>query len=599
MFTKIKYKLLFYFLVLGIVPLVIFMVMEYYKNIEALKNRSFEQLKTVRGIKKREIESYFANTREALLLFSQSKVAIDAIKEFKVAFHSVKQSDVPANFKDNLNTYYKSEFKKNVLSPYLDTIQIERLLPHSAPGIFLQAQYLIGNKNLLKPHSYHTIHDRYHKALSDFMSYHGLYDLMLIDNETGHIVYSVDKEIDFGSSLLSDVHNESHLGKLFRAIRYNGISKQTILTDYERYLPSYLAPSSFMATAILDGNKQIGTLVFQIPIDKIDMITTNKKIWREEGLGETGECYIVGQDCRLRTNSRFILESPDSFFSEMKKNKYDSSELTKMKYYKSTILFPITCNKAIAKAQANQSGLEVVKDYRGKEVLNAYSNLNISDVKWTILAEMDTSEAFASIVSYQKRSILISVILIGVLLTSAYFISRSIFKPVQQLMQASLELGNGNLNVYVEIKTQDELRILGEAFNKAVKNLKENQEALLNNNQLLEEQTEEIATQSEKLAKLNTEILQNNSHLDKKVAERTEELRAINKKLMDYAFFNSHKLRGPVATILGLMNLIKISNSTEEKLKCLELMETATDNLDRVIHEIQLILESIQPNDEW
>jgi len=97
---------------------------------------------------------------------------------------------------------------------------------------------------------------------------------------------------------------------------------------------------------------------------------------------------------------------------------------------------------------------------------------------------------------------------------------------------------------------------------------------------------------------LNEEVMKANSQLDQKVAERTIELRRQNKKMLEYAFINSHKLRAPVATILGLMNLIRITDSVEEKLKCVELLGKSTDDLDRIIHQIQDILYDAEFRDE-
>jgi len=595
---KLKYKLFLYFVVLGIIPLLIITVVEYYNYVGALTNRSFDQLKTVRGIKKREVENYFSNAREEIALFAKSKAVIEAMNAFKKSFHKIQPQDLPNDYVGKLKTYYKEEFAVNVNSPDKDTINFASLTPTNPKSILLQTQYLIGNKTLYRPMEYHEVHNRFHGVLSEFMTTHGYYDLMLIDDETGHIVYSVDKEVDFATSLLTDAYSETNLAKLFRRIRYSGVAEQTILCDFERYLPSYLAPSSFMASPIFEGNKKIGTLIFQIPVDKIDAITTSKKIWREEGMGETGECYIVGKDCRLRTNSRFVIETPKKFFEMMRKNSYDPQLLAQMEFYKTTILFQMVCNESVVKSGALQTNVQTTNDYRGVEVLSAYAHLNIDNVDWSILAEMDTAEAFESVEVFKKKAYIIALGLILILITATYLISNSIYKPINLLVLGAKELGKGNLNVEVKIKTHDEFKSLADSFNKAVASLRENQNDILQNNQLLEEQKEEIEVQSERFRLLNEEVMKANSQLDQKVAERTIELRRQNKKMLEYAFINSHKLRAPVATILGLMNLIRITDSVEEKLKCVELLGKSTDDLDRIIHQIQDILYDAEFRDE-
>ncbi|MCX2742527.1 tetratricopeptide repeat protein [Mangrovivirga sp. M17] len=83
-----------------------------------------------------------------------------------------------------------------------------------------------------------------------------------------------------------------------------------------------------------------------------------------------------------------------------------------------------------------------------------------------------------------------------------------------------------------------------------------------------------------------------NQNLEKRVAERTRELEAKNEQLKEYAFINSHKLRAPVATILGLIHLLNknMINAFEEKeYNCR--LKKALDELDKVIREITITLE--------
>ena len=574
------------------------MIVESYYYTEALKSRAFDHLKTVRSIKKREVENCFSQMRQDLVLFAQSKVVIEAMNNFNRSFHSIDSNDLPLDYQGKLKSYYLSEFKQHVNSPDKDTIDFVSLIPQKPSSVLLQTQYLIGNKSPFKPLEYHSVHDRYHSLLSDFLALHEYYDLFLVDDKSGYIVYSVNKETDFATSLLSGAYANSNLGKLFRQIRYSGVSSQTILCDFERYLPSYLAPASFMAVPIFEDGKKTGTLILQLSADKIDAITTNKKVWREEGFGETGESYIIGKDCRFRTNSRFIIESPNRFYETMKRSGYDTSLLSQMKFYKTTILFPFHCSDVLTKTNASQTGLDIIKDYRGVEVLSAYTNLDIPDVNWSLLSEIDASEAFYFIAIYKNRTIIIATGILIVLLVAITFVSRSIYEPINELANGAKELGSGNMEIRVMVNTRDELKSLADSFNLAVVSLKRSQDEILEKNLLLQKQKEEIESQSESLRRLNEQMMEVNMHLDQKVAERTTELYRQNKKLREYSFINSHKLRAPFSTMLGLIYLIKITPSIEEKFKCMDLLEKTAVDLDKIIHEIKIILKEAEFKDE-
>ncbi|MDB5123245.1 MAG: sensor histidine kinase [Mucilaginibacter sp.] len=64
-----------------------------------------------------------------------------------------------------------------------------------------------------------------------------------------------------------------------------------------------------------------------------------------------------------------------------------------------------------------------------------------------------------------------------------------------------------------------------------------------------------------------------------------EKIRSQQKKLEDIAAIQSHEVRGPVCTIMGLMSLIKSENYADEK-EYLMLLEITTNMLDKNIRDI-------------
>lgn len=77
------------------------------------------------------------------------------------------------------------------------------------------------------------------------------------------------------------------------------------------------------------------------------------------------------------------------------------------------------------------------------------------------------------------------------------------------------------------------------------------------NNELAEKQ-EEILLQSEKLAHQNIEMEKINENLERLVDERTRTIKEQHERLIDFAYFNSHQIRGPLARILGLISIVDL-----------------------------------------
>ncbi len=103
-------------------------------------------------------------------------------------------------------------------------------------------------------------------------------------------------------------------------------------------------------------------------------------------------------------------------------------------------------------------------------------------------------------------------------------------------------------------------------------------------------QEEEISTQAEELRLMNERLYEWNQHLENLVQQRTQELDLQNKKLEEYAFINSHRLRSPITSIMGLLNIIRDltdQSSVGEALQMLVLLDQEIQRLDKVTHEIQ------------
>jgi signal transduction histidine kinase len=87
------------------------------------------------------------------------------------------------------------------------------------------------------------------------------------------------------------------------------------------------------------------------------------------------------------------------------------------------------------------------------------------------------------------------------------------------------------------------------------------------------------------------EIKTINENLENIVSQRTEELKKKNKMLEEYAFINAHKLRAPVASILGLIPILKTLPLSGEGDEVLRHLKESTDKLDDIVHSITRTLE--------
>jgi tetratricopeptide (TPR) repeat protein len=107
------------------------------------------------------------------------------------------------------------------------------------------------------------------------------------------------------------------------------------------------------------------------------------------------------------------------------------------------------------------------------------------------------------------------------------------------------------------------------------------------------------AETNKKLTSLNTEISEQkdnldriNHHLEEIINERTLDLQIKNRKLSDYSSYLSHQIRGPIATLKGLMNLEK--EGLVNQAECIKMMTKCVTDIDDKIVDMSDMLHNPQ-----
>lgn len=103
------------------------------------------------------------------------------------------------------------------------------------------------------------------------------------------------------------------------------------------------------------------------------------------------------------------------------------------------------------------------------------------------------------------------------------------------------------------------------------------------------------ATTNMQLTNLNAEVSRQkdnldriNHHLEEIIDERTKDLQVKNKKLSEYSSYLSHQIRGPIATLKGLMNLEK--EGLVDQPECIKMMNKCVGEIDDKIIEMSDML---------
>jgi len=249
-------------------------------------------------------------------------------------------------------------------------------------------------------------------------------------------------------------------------------------TDFQAYVPSYKAPAAFFATPIHNGPHIVGILAFQLPVDDINKIMTGNRNWEADGLGHTGETYLIGPDMTMRSNSRFLIEDKEGYLQTMQAIGTDPRTLESVEHFDTSILFqPVETHSAQA-ALANETGIEIVDDYRGKQVLSTYAPLNIHGLSWAILTDIEVDEVMEPVAAQQRLFLMAGAILMVLIVPLAILMSYYFVWPVNFLIKQTEKLKIDQYHAPEALQSTDQYGRLSRAINEIVSNLHQKSHAL-------------------------------------------------------------------------------------------------------------------------
>lgn len=281
-------------------------------SVETFRSSLESKMKAIQESKLSGVMGYMENISNQVITLSQNKMVVDAMSEMPAAFS--KYANDPAVSTDQKRKEVLSYYRSGFGSQYKETIgkmaAVQQYVSALSPeAVALQYDYIAKNPNALgekenfdgvnNGSSYDKIHQDIHAPLREFLRKFKYYDIFLVDGETGDVVYSVFKEIDFGTNLKTGSFARSGLGKIFKKAMHATDDQTSVIVDYEPYTPSYEAPAGFMASPIVKDGKRIGVLIFQMPIEEI-----TRQVSIGEVLGATGETIMVGPDFLMRSDSK-------------------------------------------------------------------------------------------------------------------------------------------------------------------------------------------------------------------------------------------------------------------------------------------------------
>ncbi len=449
LFHKLSVKSKFLMIILGVAVICISVIgyqgLDYGKS--SLTKSMYDHLTSIKTARAQQTENYFNDTNSLLKTLVSEYAIVDAMKEFSAGFSLLDsyKVELSKDYKKIFNFYYEKELIPALNKVSATEFGYSTLVPKKESVEYLQLHYIVNNaaregkKYLLDDANdgsyYSQVHKKFNPVLRKIVENQDFSDLFLINAKSRQIVYSSNKHIDFATSLLDGPYKDSPLAKLAHDIIQKPQQGRVYISDFAKYVPAMNQPRAFLAIPIYQKHEFLGILAIAISNKKLNKITTGDREWEKAGLGKSGEVYIIGNDNKMRTESRELIQNPKKYLQELNNTKEDPKIVATIAKTKSTVLAQKIHSKSAKLALKGESGTIVDRNCLGVKVLSSYEPLNIDGLNWAILAQKSIKEAEAPIRELQNALLVSATILATLITFYAIWIAYSFLSPVNRMVK--------------------------------------------------------------------------------------------------------------------------------------------------------------------
>jgi len=564
-FKSIGGKILLLFTIIMVLAIGILTYLAVTQSSSALMESSYAQLKSVRDIKKNQIQSYFEERKEDMNVLENTVISLEdmAFNDLK-AVHANKREYVENYFEQNdvsrsditpdsrfarsMNSifdirtglgdsgesylmeevngryYFRSDMETMGDGDFVFGYDATSIAPaylenafagESGSDVFTDSSgtlvmtvyspvtvdgysFAMVTKMNLEEAIAHEIKGQTKDYFSSFIEQYSYYDLFLV-HPKGEIFYSVAKEADYETNILSGEFSDSSLGE---AVQEAIDSKEFSFGDFRPYEPSGGEPAAFIAYPIVSEGTVDLVIAMQMSLKRINAVMQERT-----GMGETGESYLVGPENLMRSDS--YLDPENHSVSASFANPDRGSVNT----------------EAARKALEGITDAKITTDYNRSRVLSAFTPLDVYDTTWALISEINEAEVSEPVNNLVMFIVISAVIIVIIAVIASLLFSRTISKPLNKAVKFADTIANGDLTDSMEIHTKDEIGQLANSLRNMQNQLTEVARGVKTASDNVASGSQEISSSSQQMSQGATEQASSAEQVSSSMEEMTSNIR--------------------------------------------------------------------------
>lgn len=447
-----------------------------------------ERLLAMRTSSAGDIEGQMRSWRRTAAALATSPQAVVAVDEF-AAGHAELLDTPPDELADQVEAVVAA-YQKAYVEPFAQAgrdLDLRDILAESPAAIYLQNLYAVDLGVLEEPASlvdagdgsaWSEVHAGVHPVYRDVVDRLDLFDLFLIEPESGVVVYSVNKRPGFATSLDLGPFSGSELAELFDQVRRDP-GAGAVASDIASYDPALFTPVGTVGAPIMDGDRLAGVLVLMYTSAKLTALTTADGDWDGSGFPPTGESFIIGADGTTRTDPRTFLESPEDHLDASAAAGNLTPRQRVIIEEAGTTVLTQTADDATADAGIEgDTEIERRSTMTGLEAFSTVERLDVEDVEWYMVSEVEVGAAEGDLDDFVELLVIGAAIFIIALAFLAVGWAARIVRPVRAISER-LQIRGADLGpIEISPRSPIEFRGLAESFESMSQALVEQQEQI-------------------------------------------------------------------------------------------------------------------------
>ncbi len=448
-------------------------IIGYVNGTEALRSIAYDRLTEIRENRSREVAQLFTTIENAVRLGAANETSKEAVRAFTAGFAELEQEELDAAASAQVAAYYRDTFAADLSEATGEEVDGSAFAPRGGAQEYLQYNYVvpyedweaaIQNEDAGDGSAWSAAHARFHDYYKGMTQLQDFEDVLMIDTE-GNVVYSAYKGVDLGTNLFDGPYRLSNLSEAYTEAMDRNIVGDVVIADFAAYSPSLGNPAGWAVTPIADDGEVIGALAIELPIDRINDVMTVGGEWEENGLGKTGETYLVGEDRSMRSISRQLQDDPAAYEEDAIAAGLPPAAAALSVQNGNTLLQQTITGEAVTRALAGEKSTLLERDYLGRDSLTAFAPLNVDGLNWVIVAQETSAEALVPVEDFTRNLILSTAGMIIFVCLLSLVLAQIFVRPLRRLKTAAQRIAAGEEGVQVDAGSSDELADVATAFN--------------------------------------------------------------------------------------------------------------------------------------